>query len=89
MSWAIAKRDHDVVTQQIFQTHAFDLFHEVRFASMTMEELAALTTEFGSLFSVDEYQSIIQLIVLQGSQHSIFNTNPRQIQWWSSVIECD
>lgn len=92
VSWVKAQSGgENVVTREAFQTHLGELFHEIRFASMTVEEFTILFSSFGSIISQAEYVDIIQMIVL-AKETTLPNINhvPRQAEWKSdAVIKCD
>lgn len=90
VAWLRAATKQEEVTRELCHHYLGDLFYDIRFGSMTIEEFAALSPEYGHLFSFDEYQDIIQLIVSKDFQSKYFKNPPRQVQWNSdTVIECN
>lgn len=90
MSWLKVKCGQQTLTKEMIHTHLGELFHQIRFVSLTIEEFAILVQTYGLLFSSEEYQDIISTIVLSKSHANIFNGNRRQIQWNNdTVIKCD
>lgn len=80
MEWVKAASNQEVVTKDLVNEHLGDLFMEIRFGSMTIEELAKLTTSYGELFTRDEYQEIVQTIVLKDFQPKVFKKDARQME---------
>lgn len=80
MEWVKAASKQEVVTKDSINDHLGDLFQEIRFGSMTIEEFAKLTTSYGELFTRDEYQEIVQTIVLKDFQPKIFKKDARGIE---------
>lgn len=65
-----------------------DLFHEIRFGSMTMHQFATLAASYDSVLSAD-FRDIANLIVLPDFQPKKFNKNPRQVKWnKDAIIKC-
>ncbi|XP_055303107.1 uncharacterized protein LOC129568822 [Sitodiplosis mosellana] len=62
MTWVKSASKQDVLTKEIVQAHLGDLFHEIRFGSMSLPDFSALIPTYGSTFSFDEHQEIIQII---------------------------
>lgn len=92
VSWVKAQSGQDVVTREAVQTHLGDLFHEIRFASMTGQEFATLYSSFETVFLRAEYIVINQMIVVAAEVPTESNINPvpRQVEWNSdAVIKCD
>ncbi|XP_055303138.1 BTB/POZ domain-containing protein 6-A-like isoform X2 [Sitodiplosis mosellana] len=75
MSWVKVASKQDVLTKETVQAHLGDLFHEIRFGSMSLQMFAALIPTYGSTFSLDEHQEIIQMIADPTFQSTIFNGN--------------
>lgn len=87
MSWIKAVTKQDELSKEIVRTKLDDLFYEIRFTSMTVEEFCLLNIRYGQLFTFDEYKYIIQKITLPKlfTSHPLagpmFNNSPRQAQW--------
>lgn len=89
MAWVKAKAEEEQVTKEMIQIHLGDLFFDIRFGSMTIEEFTVLLNSYGNLFSSDEYQEIVQMIVTKDFHSKLFKRDPRQIRWnEADVIEC-
>lgn len=86
MEWVKATSKQEVVTKDLVNEHLSDLFHEIRFGAMTIEEFAKLTTSYGELFTRDEYQEIVQTIVLKEFEPKIFKKNARRIEDTSTSV---
>lgn len=80
MEWIKAASKQEVVTKNLVNAHLGDLFKEIRFGLMTIEEFAALTSSYGELFTCDEYQEIVQMIVLKDFQPKMFKKDARNIE---------
>lgn len=90
ISWVKASSKQNVLTRKTVQDFLGDLFYEIRFASMTLEEFAVLYTSNGCLFSPAEYIDLNQMMILQSYQPTIFNRNMRQVKWnEDDVLKCD
>lgn len=90
MAWVRNAANQDVITKEHIQSSMGDLFYEIRFGAMTIEEFASLSPMYGQLFSFDEYQDIVQMIVSKQFQSNFFKNQSRQIHWNSdAIIECD
>ncbi|XP_055308212.1 BTB/POZ domain-containing protein 2-like [Sitodiplosis mosellana] len=62
MSWVKAVSKQDDLTEELVHDHLGDLFHEIRFGSMSLQSFAALIPKYGNTFSFHEQQEIIQMI---------------------------
>ncbi|XP_055301672.1 BTB/POZ domain-containing protein 3-like [Sitodiplosis mosellana] len=93
MSWVKAASNQEELTKDIVQTHLGDLFHEIRFRSMSHNEFIDLLPSYGKLFSADEFNEILQMIRNAEYQPKIFNALPRTptaLPWDEEVIiRCD
>lgn len=54
MAWVKAKAEEEQVTKEMIQIHLGDLFFDIRFGSMTIEEFTVLLNFYGNLFSWDD-----------------------------------
>lgn len=96
INWVKAASGRDEVTREMVQNHLNDLFYEIRFGSMNMKDFAALTGSYGKLFTLDEYQEIVQTINLEefvpkifknkNSRQTLFNTSQSSIESFSSSL---
>lgn len=90
MAWVKAASGKNTVTREMVQTHLGDLFKQIRFASMKIEEFAALIPTYGDIFSFDEYKEIVQMIASKDYQPKIFNGKRRSrsqsFQWDKDAI---
>lgn len=80
MEWVKAASNQEVVTKDLVNEHLGDLFKEIRFGLMGIEEFAKLTTSYGDLFTREEYQEIVQTIVLKDFEPKIFKKDARQVE---------
>lgn len=89
MDWVKEKSNETQLTLKIVHKHLGDSLFDIRFRSMTIEEFTELLVCYGNLFSSEEYQEIVRVIVTKDFYSKRFNGNPRQIQWNDGeVIEC-
>lgn len=80
MEWVKAKSKSNVLTKENVDEHFGDLFYEIRFGSMTIQELCNLAMKYDAVLSHD-FKTITKLIVMPNFQSEKFNTRPRQIKW--------
>lgn len=82
---ATGKTDSNV-TRQMIDEHLGDLFYEMRFGSMTMDEFSGVTSTYGDLFSADEHHEITQMITANDFQATRFKCD---IEWnKDDIVEC-
>lgn len=87
MEWVKAASKQEVVTKSLITEHLGDLFKEIRFGLMTMKEFAELTSSFGDIFTLGEYQDIVQTIALEEYQPKVFKKNARNANNASIVLD--
>lgn len=89
MEWVKAKSKQNVLTREIVDEYLGDLFYEIRFGALTIQELCNLTMKYDAVLS-DDFKTLTKLIVLPNFQPEKFNTRPRQIKWNGavSIVEC-
>lgn len=80
MEWVKAKSEQNALTKAIVDTHLGDLFYEIRFGSMTIQEFCKLATKYDSVLSND-INTIIKLIAFPDYKPEKFNIRPREIKW--------
>lgn len=89
MSWVQAKSGQITLTKETFDAHLGDLFYEIRFRSMTVQEFCILTDKYLSVLSND-FRTVVNLIALPDPQSGRFNRSPRRIEWnEQSIIKCN
>lgn len=95
MAWVQATSKKNQVTKELVRAHLGELFYDIRFGSMTINEFVAVSVSYDDLFSSNEYKEIVQLIVAKEFQSNKFKRNSRQTQpemqvTWNkdAVIEC-
>lgn len=88
VEWVKAASGEKEITKQIFKKHFGDLLFDIRFRSMTIEEFTTLLSKYGDLFSCEEYQEIVQLIVSKDCCPKLFHAKPRKKQDEEISIEC-
>lgn len=72
IAWIKDKCERKAITREMIQLHLGDLFYEIRFGLMTLDEFVHLTPSYGKLFSLDEYQEIVQTIASKKYHPKIF-----------------
>lgn len=79
VDWVKTKSGPEKLTKAIFNECLGELLHDMRFRSMTIQEFTVLLSDYGDLFSSDQYQEIVQLIVQSDGCHpKLFNGKLRQ-----------
>lgn len=90
MAWIKARAQQDVITKELIHEHLDDLFYKIEFGKMTMAEFAGIVHANGSIFTADEYQEIIETIMIPGSKSKLFNGKLQQFHWnETDAILCD
>lgn len=79
MAWVRAKNKQPFLSKAIVKNHLGDSYHQIRFASMTLQEFCALETNYGAVLSCD-FKTIVQLIAKPKRISKQFNTHPRRIE---------
>lgn len=79
MDWMKAVCGQIVVTKDMVRHHLGELFYEIRFGSMKIQEFSQLLPTYGSLFTADEYQEIIQMTTSSEFKPTLFKKGSRQI----------
>lgn len=87
MSWVRAKTKQNHLTEEIIRAELDDLFYEFRFRSMTMKEFVDLIPAYGQIFTKDDLQEIIQMIVSEDFEPRSFNANIRCADGSDSVSD--
>lgn len=68
----------DATNMQNLRQQLGDIFFDIRFGCMKVEEFYKRYCRYKGLFSLDEFEDIISMIALKGEHQSkIFNTTPR------------
>lgn len=84
MAWVQSKSKNNALTKATVKKHLGDLYHEIRFASMTMHELCSLQAEYEPVLRND-FSTIANMIVLPAFRADIFNNEPRNAKWNADV----
>lgn len=72
------RRHNDDTEGQHLRQQLGDIFYEIRFGYMNVEDFYKRYCLYKGLFSLDEFEDIISMIALKGKyQSKIFNTRPR------------
>lgn len=77
VEWVRARSGEEIITRQIFHEYLGDKLYDIRFRSMSNEELTTLPSTCGELFSNEERQENSQLIESEDYVPELFNPNPR------------
>lgn len=77
IDWVKATSGMESITRVMIQTHLGDLFYNIGFGLMKIDEFSALVPLYGNLFSRDEYKEIIQMMGSNEFNSEIFKKNPR------------
>lgn len=89
MAWVKAASEQQKISKQVVIEYLGDSFFDIRFGAMTMEQFSTLLSTHAELFTMDEYQEIVQMIAGNDSKPTIFKREPRQIKWnRDTVIIC-
>lgn len=89
MAWVAAKSQLSILTKSVVKKYLDDLYHEIRFASMTMPQFCKLSAKYNQVLSKD-FEAITRIIVEPESQSSKFNRFPRQAEWNANdAVKCD
>lgn len=90
LAWVKAVSQQNDPTKDILRAHLDELFYEIRFGSMTIQEFASLTPSYQHLFSYQEYQDIVQKIALNKFRSKMFKSQGREVEWnENAVIKCN
>lgn len=89
VEWAKDASGQSKLTKGILKEYLNDLLYDIRFRSMTIQEFTILLSTYGDLFSSDQYQEIVQLIVQPNDcQPKLFNGKLRKKHDEEYSIEC-
>lgn len=88
MTWVRAKSKENTVSKEMVEKHLGDLYHDIRFASMTIEELCSLQKKYGAVLDAD-FISFVDMIATQTppNQYQKFNMRPRRVVWNANHME--
>lgn len=89
MTWVQAKSKQTTVSKAAVEKYLGELYREIRFVSMTMQEFCALKVKYDAVLA-DDFEAIVRLISRIDIHSEQFNTFPRQAQWdTEAIITCD
>lgn len=89
MAWVQAKSKQNTVSKAMVDEHLGDLYSEIRFVSMTIQEFCTLKTKHGAVLAGD-FEDIIRMIARLNIHSERFNAFPRQAKWMTdAIITCD
>lgn len=93
IKWIKGQSEQEELTKEIVQGQYGDLWHEVRFGSMTLDTFSALDPSYGALFTSNELREIIQMFNSEQFEPKIFQRNRRfnLPSLWdeNAMIKCD
>ncbi|XP_055305896.1 BTB/POZ domain-containing protein 9-like [Sitodiplosis mosellana] len=88
MKWVKTASGQNEISKELVQNHLGNLFYDIRFGSMTMQEFNAIYTAHGCLFTDKEQQGITKLIKSKIMQWESFN-GTRRVSPWEKSDEFD
>lgn len=90
MAWIQAEtKQNDTLSKAIVELYLGDLYYELRFASMTVEQLCKLSAKYNHVLSSD-FEAITNIIVDSDAHPSRFNKRRREAEWNAeAVLKCD
>lgn len=89
MEWVKAQSNQNVLSEELVEAQLGELFYEIRFRSMTVQQFITLATSYDSVLS-NNFKEITKMIAMPEFQPKKFNRNPRQIPWNSeTIIKCN
>lgn len=89
MAWVRAKTKKNDLTKADVLANLGNSFYEIRFASMTMEELCSLGMKY-SVVLQNDFIGLATMISTKNDPRAFdnFNMYPRQVQWNENSIKC-
>lgn len=78
MAWVRVKSKRNTLSTAMVKKHLGDLFHEIRFTSIELEDLLELESKYASVLTADIATELMCISVLGGLGESKFNTTRRQ-----------
>ncbi|XP_055305913.1 BTB/POZ domain-containing protein 3-like [Sitodiplosis mosellana] len=84
VEWVKTASGQDEISKELIQNHLGNLFYDIRFGSMTMQEFNAIYTAHGYLFTDKEQQGITKLIKAKKTRWELFNGTRRVSPWEKS-----
>lgn len=89
MAWVRTKSQQNTVSKAIVKRYLGDLYYEIRFASMSIQEFCALESKYKAVLSTD-FNTIIRIISQSEVESHKFNVAPRQVKWnEDAILKCD
>lgn len=86
MAWVRANSKQGTLTKATVKKYLDDLYYEIRFASMTMQELCSLQAEYESVLGSDS-ATITNMIIQPEFHVEKFNQDARHAKWNSDAID--
>lgn len=89
MAWVRARSQQDALTMELIEMHLGKLYYEIRFVSMSIQDLCTLKAKYNAVLSTD-FEAIIRLIARVDLNSDRFNMAPRHAKWNTDAnIICD
>lgn len=90
MAWVRFTSKQEKLTKDVIQMHLGDLFYQIPFGSMSMDEFVKILPSYGTLFTADEYNEILQVISRLEAKPKLFK-KCRRLPIWDekNVIQCN
>lgn len=89
MAWVKAKGKQGAVIKQLIREHLGDLFYEIRFVTMSTNDLITICNSHRYAFSHEELNDIVRSLEPSPQYPKLFNANPRQVKWKSNgAVRC-
>ncbi|XP_031637085.1 BTB/POZ domain-containing protein 1-like [Contarinia nasturtii] len=94
VGWVKAVNNAETLTREFLRGQLGDVFHKIRFCSMSPKEFATLIPTYGHLFSPEECKEVFQMVSLEEFQPQFFEGNHKKrlemLAWdEQAVIKCD
>lgn len=89
IKWVQTKSGKKDLFKADIMQHLGDLYHQIRFASMTIEELCSLANMYGAVLQSD-FMAFASMIATKAApeNYSQFNMKPRNAQWKADSVKC-
>lgn len=88
MSWVRVQSQQNALTKPMVERYFGDLYYEIRFASMSIQEICTLESKYKAVLAGD-FNIIVRIISQSEVEPHKFNIFPREIKWnAAAIIEC-
>lgn len=94
MTWVKRASKQDQLTIEIVRDKLGDLFYKIRFGSMPLKDISRILASYGTLFSTNEYKTIMEMCMPGESQSLLFcesrQKTSKAVTWNDKdLIRCD